>query len=119
MLTRSKHELHNDFHSSLEEAAVSRPDRKVGSKIGQPARAPKVRHIGHGRIGDGYDLFTASETRRTARRWVSYWGGVVNQSFDSEVPALRASVSPVIRDHALTRVATDFRRFAPGLLPSR
>jgi len=39
----------------------------------------------------------------------------VNQLFDFGVPAPRASVLLVIRNHALTRVATHFQRFAPGL----
>jgi hypothetical protein len=39
----------------------------------------------------------------------------VNQLFDLGVPAPRASVLFVIRNHPLTRVATHFRRFAPGL----
>jgi hypothetical protein len=44
MLSRSKHELPNHFHTSLEEAAVSRPGPEAGIKNGQTLRAPKVRH---------------------------------------------------------------------------
>jgi len=32
------------------------------------------------------------------------------------VPALRASILFVVSNHALTRVATYFRRFAPGFV---
>jgi len=39
--------------------------------------------------------------------------GRVNESFDSGVPALRASILFVVCNHALTRVAIPCRRFAP------
>jgi len=42
-------------------------------------------------------------------------GGAVKLSFHSGVPALQASIPFLARNHALTRVATNFRRFAPGL----
>ncbi len=43
----------------------------------------------------------------------------VKESFGINVPAFQASILFVSRNHALMRVATYFRRFAPGLLPSR
>ncbi len=46
-------------------------------------------------------------------------GEGVKESFGIDVPAFQASILFVSRNHALTRVATYSRRFAPGLLPSR
>ena len=43
----------------------------------------------------------------------------VKESFGINVPAFQASILSVSGNHALTRVATYFRRFAPGLLRSR
>ncbi len=43
----------------------------------------------------------------------------MKESFGINVPAFQASILFVSRNHALTRAATYFRRFAPGLSPSR
>ena len=43
-------------------------------------------------------------------------GEAVNESFGSIVPAFQASILFVVCNHALTRVATACRRFAPRFL---
>ncbi len=59
--SRSKHKIGSDFHTSLEEAAMSRPGREAGNRPNQTRRAPKVRH----RNRADRDFFTALETRGT------------------------------------------------------
>ena len=41
-------------------------------------------------------------------------GDRANEPFGSNVPAFQASILFVVCNHALTRVATDCRRFTPG-----
>ena len=57
---RSKQKVPDNFETSLEEAAVSRPGREAGMRTAKPSERRRFRHRHHA----CHDFFTGSETRR-------------------------------------------------------